>query len=377
MKICIFCHDAYMSGATLALYDWVSCDKSNNYMIVLPHKNQDSLFYNLENVKVISGNYFVIVKELKKTSFIHKIKKFLKLLYNFVFGKINRKKLKKIIRNWQTDIIISNSFVLLEGINVSIDLGIPHIWHIREFMKDDHQIEHYSNRNIKKLTEKSNAIFISKAIENYYLKKYNFLSSKIIYDQVREPSNQSIRNGYFLNGIIKIMIAGILQENKGQLEAIKIAEQIKKEGYDVRLDIYGEGYDYDRLKKYIENNKIDYIEFKGFCENLSEKRRQYDIGLVCSKNEAFGRVTIESMLAKNITIAANAGASNELIVNNKTGYLYSLGDIKGCSNLIIKIYNNQENVADIVENAYNFAKENYCKPIYSKIISYVNQECLR
>ena len=175
MKICIFCHDAYMSGATLALYDWVSCDKSNNYMIVLPHKNQDSLFYNLENVKVISGNYFVIVKELKKTSFIHKIKKFLKLLYNFVFGKINRKKLKKIIRNWQTDIIISNSFVLLEGINVSIDLGIPHIWHIREFMKDDHQIEHYSNRNIKKLTEKSNAIFISKAIENYYLKKYNFL----------------------------------------------------------------------------------------------------------------------------------------------------------------------------------------------------------
>lgn len=377
MKICIFCHDAYMSGATLALYDWVSCDKSNNYMIVLPHKNQDSLFYNLENVKVISGNYFVIVKELKKTSFIHKIKKFLKLLYNFVFGKINRKKLKKIIRNWQTDIIISNSFVLLEGINVSIDLGIPHIWHIREFMKDDHQIEHYSNRNIKKLTEKSNAIFISKAIENYYLKKYNFLSSKIIYDQVREPSNQSIRKGYFLNGIIKIMIAGILQENKGQLEAIKIAEQIKKEGYDVRLDIYGEGYDYDRLKKYIENNKIDYIEFKGFCENLSEKRRQYDIGLVCSKNEAFGRVTIESMLAKNITIAANAGASNELIVNNKTGYLYSLGDIKGCSNLIIKIYNNQENVADIVENAYNFAKENYCKPIYSKIISYVNQECLR
>ena len=377
MKICIFCHDAYMSGATLALYDWVSCDKSNNYMIVLPHKNQDSLFYNLENVKVISGNYFVIVKELKKTSFIHKIKKFLKLLYNFVFGKINRKKLKKIIRNWQTDIIISNSFVLLEGINVSIDLGIPHIWHIREFMKDDHQIEHYSNRNIKKLTEKSNAIFISKAIENYYLKKYNFLSSKIIYDQVREPSNQSIRKGYFLNGIIKIMIAGILQENKGQLEAIKIAEQIKKEGYDVRLDIYGEGYDYDRLKKYIENNKIDYIEFKGFCENLSEKRRQYDIGLVCSNNEAFGRVTIESMLAKNITIAANAGASNELIVNNKTGYLYSLGDIKGCSNLIIKIYNNQENVADIVENAYNFAKENYCKPIYSKIISYVNQECLR
>ena len=377
MKICIFCHDAYMSGATLALYDWISSDKFNNYMIVLPHENQDSLFYNLKNVEVISGNYFVIVKELKKTSSIHKIKKFFKLLYNFVFGKMNRKKMEKIIRNWKTDIIISNSFVLLEGIKISIDLGIPHIWHIREFMKDDHQIEHYSNQKIKSLTEKSNAIFISKAIEKYYLKKYNFLSSKVIYDQVREPLHESIRNEYFANGIIKIMIAGILQENKGQLEAIKIAEQIKKEGYDVKLDIYGEGDNYDQLKKYIENNKIDYIEFKGFCQNLSEKRSQYDISLVCSKNEAFGRVTIESMLAKNITIAANAGASNELIVNNKTGYLYSLGDIKGCSNLIIKIYNNKENVYDIVENAYNFAREYYCKPIYNQIISYINQECLR
>ena len=204
MNICIFCHDAYMSGATLALYDWISCDKCNNYLIVLPHENRKSPFYDLNNVRVVNGHYYMVVKDFKRISFIHKIKKIVKIIYNLTYRKYYRKELEKKIKSWNPNIIISNSFTILDGVEVANDLGIEHIWHIREFMELDHQIRHYNMKKVGKLAHKSHAIFISKVIKNYYVDKYDFLSNTVIYDQVKVPINNEKRK-YFANDTIRVM----------------------------------------------------------------------------------------------------------------------------------------------------------------------------
>jgi glycosyltransferase involved in cell wall biosynthesis len=44
-----------------------------------------------------------------------------------------------------------------------------------------------------------------------------------------------------------------------------------------------------------------------------------NIGLMCSRDEAFGRVTIEFMLHKMPVIASNSGANPELVINRING----------------------------------------------------------
>lgn len=63
-----------------------------------------------------------------------------------------------------------------------------------------------------------------------------------------------------------------------------------------------------------------------YVADLRKLRKQCDIGLTCSKNEAFGRVTIENQLAGLLVIGANTGGTTEIIKDNETGLLYKEGD---------------------------------------------------
>ncbi|MCD5516821.1 hypothetical protein LOB46_10140 [Lactobacillus delbrueckii subsp. lactis] len=79
MKICIFCHDAYMSGANLSLEDWLFEDNENEYYLFLPRFSHD--FDNLskkENIHIVSGYYFALCKDLDKRSITYKAKKSVK-----------------------------------------------------------------------------------------------------------------------------------------------------------------------------------------------------------------------------------------------------------------------------------------------------------
>ena len=51
-----------------------------------------------------------------------------------------------------------------------------------------------------------------------------------------------------------------------------------------------------------------------------------DVGLMLSRNEAFGRVTVEYMMQNLAVIASDTGANPEIIKNGLTGLLYHYGD---------------------------------------------------
>ena len=64
-----------------------------------------------------------------------------------------------------------------------------------------------------------------------------------------------------------------------------------------------------------------------------------DLELVCSQNEAFGRVTVEAMMNMNPVIGADRGATKELIRDKYNGLLYKEGDYIDLANKIEEVYN--------------------------------------
>lgn len=374
MKICIFCHDAYMSGANLSLEDWLFEDNENEYYLFLPHFSHD--FDDLskkENIHIVSGYYFALCKDLDERSITYKAKKSVKEAYMKLFyTSFVKRRLLKTISQIKPDAILSNSFAIWIGADIAKTLGVPHIWHVREFMELDHRITHYNFLNIEELANYSSTIFISRAIANYYSEKYHFKNSAVIYDSIKYQAN-----GYdkqvkkFINKPVKALFVGTISRGKGVFDAVKAVEELNEQGFQLSLDIFGEGPQNEEVKNYILSHKDKMIRFLGFSKDLISQRRNYDLEFVCSKMEALGRVTVEGMYYGNLVIGANSGGTAELIKNGKTGVLYESGNIDSLIKASKKVLENVEANNEMIHEAHDWAVRNFSNPITNQLIQFI------
>lgn len=355
----------------MSLQNWISEDKNDDIFLILPHKSND--FDGLgKNIHIISGNYFAICKELSKRSLLFNVKHLIKRLYMFLFYQSSvKKRLIKIIQNINPDVIISNSFSIWVGADIAATLGLKHIWHVREFMELDHKISHYNSAQIQYLTQKSSAIFISHAIEKYYLTKYKFKNSKVIYNQISYNDKTANYNHIFNKTVTKAIFVGQLSIGKGIWDAINATIRVNEKGYSLILDIYGSGPLYNDIKKFLEERNFEYIHLNGFNKQITDLRREYDIALICSEMEALGRVTIEAMYYGNLVIGANTGGTLELVKNGYNGYLYECHKIDSLVNTIIKVIDLGDDNQKIIKTAHDWAVSNFSRPIANEILDYI------
>ena len=132
---------------------------------------------------------------------------------------------------------------------------------------------------------------------------------------------------------LKIVMTGHVQPTKGQDQLISALGRLTAdEKRKLQVDIYGEAYpDYKKeLTKNIHKMQLeDVVNFCGYCDHIPQKLAGYDIGIIASKAEAFGRVTVEYMLSGLLVIASDTGANTELIEDGKNGLIYPYKDIDG------------------------------------------------
>ncbi|MBT8909007.1 glycosyl transferase [Lactobacillus delbrueckii subsp. bulgaricus] len=374
MRICIFCHDAYMSGANLSLADWLLEDDKNEYYIFIPYASND--FRHLSkrnNIHIVIGNYFTVCKDLDKRSITCRAKKGVKRVYMKLFyTTFIKRQLMKTVSQIKPDAILSNSFAIWIGADVAKTLGIPHIWHVREFMELDHKIMHYRPSKIRKLANYSSAIFISKSIEGYYTKKYAFKNTAVIYDSIRyQEDSYNNRVKRFIDKPVKAVFAGTISNGKGIFDAIRAVEELNNQGFQISLDIFGEGPQEEEIKKLILDHKDEKIHFLGFSKDLVSRRKKYDVAFVCSKMEALGRVTVEAMYYGNLVIGANSGGTAEIIKNGKTGILYKSGDINDLVKVTKFVINKGVANNEMIREAHDWAIDHFSSPIASQLVQFI------
>ena len=362
MKVAVFCHQPIQSGANQSLYDWVSSANKSilDIYIVLPFPNKalQTLFENA-GCTVWIGFYSNPLRHLENRPFAKKVVDFLQFIYAFLFNDISYYVLmRRIIKN-NIDIIQSNSFATLAGAIIAKRCHKPHVWHIRELMREDHKIEHFGTIDIESLCRYSDAIFISSFVKEKY-SSYKFKSQTVINDQVVYDAHYANEKKFLDSGLCRMMIAGTIMKSKGQLEAIKATRIVHDLGYEIILDIYGKG-DLEYIQYAYKD--IPYIRYCGQKNNLDEIRTQYDIGLTCSSNEALGRVTIEAMYYGNLVIGADAGFTPYIIQNNAFGFLYKQGDESDLAKKIIYAITHRDESQKKICSAKEYAIDHYSHPI--------------
>ncbi|PAY61803.1 glycosyltransferase family 4 protein, partial [Ligilactobacillus salivarius] len=239
----------------------------------------------------------------KRESFKYMVKKFLSWFILF--------KLRSVVKKEKINVIYSNTIVIDYGFILSKMTGLPHIWHIREFGKEDHGFSLRGGEKAlyRKLNKSKGIIYISKAIEKKYsphIRKE--ILQEVIYNDISgDFINKKTNFNTNPNNLLKATIVGMIQEGKGQLIAVKAVEKANKLGAKIELHICGEKSEayYNEINSYVKDHRLsDQVYFDGFKTKMNEYRSDMDIGIVASRSEAFGRVTIEGMLSNLAMIGA-------------------------------------------------------------------------
>lgn len=281
-------------------------------------------------------------------------------------------KMKAYIAKWEIDIIHTNSLTHMIGASLSKQTHKPHVWHVREALKNHYDFHYDSVVSYRHALRNAGKII---CISEYVRKTHRKM--------LRDASVIVLRDGfcvdkYVLDGVYnkcqteyRMLICGVIYEGKGQLEAVKAVDSLLNR-YNMRnihLQIVGDGSGdyYNKIKDYIQEKDLyDYVEMLPFQEDLREIRKNTDIALMCSKSEALGRVTVESMLSENLVIGADSGGTAEIIKDGVNGHLYKCGDAKDlCGKIYYAIthWNEQER---IIANAKEYAIANYDISLYAK-----------
>ena len=279
--------------------------------------------------------------------------------------------IKKIIDTNNIDIIHSNASNIDIGAIAAFRYNLPHVFHVREILLDDYGLSYDFPTLSRFFLSKAKKII---AISEYVQKKRKLgKNSIVLYNGINLEKYSISKKALFTSDKLHILYCGVISHQKGVMDVVKAVRYLIQKGYvNIELSIVGGESPYGlKIKKYVRQNHLEkYIYFHGYQQDVLEFRKKADVAVMTSRSEALGRVTIESMLGEVLVIGADCGATSELIRDGITGYLYEPGNIKHLASILDGIKENKEKNVSIVENAKNFALDNFDREKYvNEIIS--------
>ncbi|MBQ3583102.1 MAG: glycosyltransferase family 4 protein [Lachnospiraceae bacterium] len=356
MKVCYVTHQPNMTGASQSLLDIVSNWEGTDVEPVVLLRKEGPL---VEELRKRNIRYKIIRYTTSSKSRKHGWKDIIRRVIN----KIAVCKIKNFFEQEKFDVIHNNTLFVCVGMEAALKAQIPYVCHLREFGWEDQRTrfmnekrQHYLINNAKTAICISNAIrkkYVSLAKDVPYITIYNGIDAKRFYQE---------HKAIFSEEEVNILLAGRIAPGKGQFEAVQAAKILVDKGFkNFNLYIVGgvDNVEYDsKNKEYAKEHGLTQIQFLKFMD-LKELRAKCDIGLICSTNEAMGRVTIESMLSGCLTIGADAAATSELIDNEKTGLLYESGNPQSLADCILKAYDNKMEMQRIAKEGQAYAVDKF------------------
>jgi glycosyltransferase involved in cell wall biosynthesis len=197
-----------------------------------------------------------------------------------------------------------------------------------------------------------------------FLHLYNF------YPLLSQSNPNTEKGSYFL-------FYGRLAPEKGVMTLINTWKRLGKE---VHLKIIGEGVMSAMIKDEIKNNNLTNIEFLGFRkgEELFSYIRDASFVLVPSEWYENNPLTIvEAYSSGKPVIGSNIGGIPELIIEEKTGYLFSMGDSIELETKINKAMQLTESeYLEMSETAYRFACDKFSEKTHYRDLLNIYREVI-
>lgn len=280
------------------------------------------------------------------------------------------------------DVVHCNSLLTDVGPRAAYMAQLPYVEHVREFVHEDHHLDFMDELTVRKGLRRSHMnVFISHAVEDKFLSWAPDTPNAVMYDGIDSGLYDRTHVSLFSTVQVKLLMAGRIVPGKGQLEAVRGLDELRHRGINAQLVIIGESGDdayRDEILTYIKERRLtDMVKVLDFTDDLADFRAESDICLTCSSNEAMGRVTVEAMMAGCLVVAANFGATKELVTDGETGLLYEWGHPESLADKVQWAINHPDQANQIARSGKKWALDAFdvdkyaekMVEVYRKIVS--------
>ncbi len=269
-----------------------------------------------------------------------------------------------LLRRLAPDIVVTNTLAIPTAAVAAKTLRIPHIWYLHEFGEKDHGLRfdlgfETSVRLINWLSAR--IIVNSHALFDEFAQSIPARKLRVVYcaaDVSTAPGDIPCTQ----DRPFRVVLVGNMTPSKGQEDAIRAVGLLRKRGREVRLALVGHCSRQDllRLRELaVCVSADDVIDFIDFTEDRDRYFIQSHAALMCSRSEAFGRVTVEAMKFGLPVIGANSGGTRELIRDGWNGLLYPPGDPAALAERIDRLYGDQALRARLGGNGRAWAQRTF------------------
>ena len=287
---------------------------------------------------------------------------FSKIILNYLYSQLLNLQIVKQLKDYKFDIIHSNSSVINIGSCLSKKLKIKHVWHLREFGDLDYNMKTPFCKCFQRIIYRGNNNFvaISQKIRHHFLPYVKSQNIHLIYNGI--VAQEEKEKDY--NCKLEFCIVGFISEKKGQYDVVKAVDYLVNymEIKNFHVTVVGDGYKehIEQIKRFIiKNNLNSYITFTGYQDNVSSILNKMHVGIMASRNEAFGRVTVEYMMNGLAVIASDGGANQEIVENGKSGIIYHAGDFSELAKIMKYFIQDNKSVKSIAKEGYRVALSNF------------------
>lgn len=280
---------------------------------------------------------------------------------------------------------MNTRFAGLLGARVARTLRVPYLYHIREFLAEDFGLAFKDEQLAQELIGGADSLIaISQSVREHLNLEYPSSTVRLIYNGVDIEKYRFQAPQRCAGPVIRLALVGRVVEHKGQFDAIKAIQALPDE-VRTKVELNIVGYRPDEITPY-EQFLIDYVNehslehavrFVPFTNDVPLLLRDFDIGLMCSSKEAFGRVTVEYMLSRLLVIGSASGGTAEIISHGRNGLLYQAGDHEDLASQITNAINDPDSTRSMISTAYEDAIAQFSASLNALNVYNVYREVLQ
>ncbi|BEV05519.1 glycosyltransferase [Chryseobacterium gambrini] len=244
------------------------------------------------------------------------------------------------------------------------------------------QVKGYTDDEIRKFFGFDKIMVISEKIEQLFqsLAKNETEKQKIVKiynpldtEEFLAKADLPVVNYQFDHNVPTFISVGTVFPQKGFDRLLKVHKKLLNEGFQHKVLIVGDGYDFENIKKLKSELGVDQTAtMLGFTDNPYPYFKNADFYMLSSRYEGFPTVLFEAITLKKKIISTDVSGANEMLNDGELGLIVENSE-EGIYNGMKKALSEPEFFNKYSERLMNYEMPFNLKNSVSKIVSIVDE----
>ena len=153
-----------------------------------------------------------------------------------------------------------------------------------------------------------------------------------------------------------VYLSRLENKHKNSFLVVKAWNEIAHKYPNWQLDILGDGAISDKMKNYVDENKITNVVFHGMITEIAPHLSKSKISILTSNCEGLGMGILESICYKNAVVCTKSdGGITDLVKHKKSGLIVARNDHKGFAKSMEKLMNDEQLRTEYANESYEIA----------------------